>query len=154
MLLKQRKFGLSFTWSYDPMGVIFRLRVENKFTAYHHTSRHEITQYKNQSQWKENTFQKVEQQKVSTSKVQTPLVQEKTAKRGREEQSSPTIEASSQGFRVVCRKKRHRVCSKISATIQLQKTTFDGLGETSLFTQSVDRLFNILLIPPHIMNNR
>lgn len=55
-LLKKMKFGLSFTQSYDPMGVISRLRVENEFTAYHHTTRHEIKQYKNQSKWKENTL--------------------------------------------------------------------------------------------------
>lgn len=41
------KFGLIFTWSYDLMGVISKLRVENKFTAYHHTTRPEIEQYKN-----------------------------------------------------------------------------------------------------------
>jgi len=93
-LLKE-KFGLSFTWSYDPMGVISKLRVENKFTAYHHTTRHEIEQYKNQLEWIENTLQEAEEQEVSTSNVQIPLAQEKTAKRGREEQSSPTIEASS-----------------------------------------------------------
>jgi len=46
-LLKEMKFGLSFTWSYNPMGVISKLRVENKFTAYHHTTKPEIEQYKN-----------------------------------------------------------------------------------------------------------
>jgi len=51
------KFGLSFTWSYDPMGVISKLRVENKFTTYHHTARLEIEKYKNQLEWKENTLQ-------------------------------------------------------------------------------------------------
>lgn len=43
-LLKEMKFGLSFTWSYDTMGVISKLRVENKFTAYHHIAKPEIEQ--------------------------------------------------------------------------------------------------------------
>lgn len=130
------KFGLNFTWSYDPMGATSRLIVENKFTAYHHIARPKIEQYKNQLEWKENTVQEDEEQAVSSSNVQTPLAQEKTTKWGREEQSSPTTEASSQGFRIVHRKKRPRLSSKVSATIELHKTTFDGLGETSLFTQS------------------
>lgn len=43
-LLREMKFGLSFTCSYDPMEVISKLRVENKFTAYHHTTNPEIEQ--------------------------------------------------------------------------------------------------------------
>lgn len=31
-LLKEMKFALSFTWSYDPLGIISKLRVEKKFT--------------------------------------------------------------------------------------------------------------------------
>ena len=41
-LLKEMKFGLSFAWSYDPMGLVSKLKLENKFTAYHHTARPEI----------------------------------------------------------------------------------------------------------------
>jgi len=73
---------------------------------------------------------------VSTSNVQTPLAQEKIAKRGREKQSSPTTEASSQGFRIVHINKRPRISVKVNATNEPQKTTFDGLGESFLFTQS------------------
>jgi len=72
-LLKEMKFGLSFTCSYDPMGMISKLKLENKFIAYHHTSRPEIEQYKNQLEWKENTLQEAKKQAVSTSNVQTPL---------------------------------------------------------------------------------
>ena len=61
ILLNEMKFGLSFTWSYDPMGVISKLRVENKFTAYHPTTRPEINLYKNQLEWKENTVQEAEE---------------------------------------------------------------------------------------------
>jgi len=41
-MLKEMKFFVSFSWSYDPLGVISKLRVENNFTPYHHTARPEI----------------------------------------------------------------------------------------------------------------
>lgn len=47
-ILKDMKFSLSFTWSYDPWGTISKLRVENKTTPYIHTSRPEIEKYANQ----------------------------------------------------------------------------------------------------------
>ena len=75
------EFGLSFTWSYDPLGV--KLKVENKFTPYHHTTRPEIEQYKNKLEWTENTLQEAEEQAVSTSNVKTPLAHEMTTKRGK-----------------------------------------------------------------------
>ena len=33
-ILKEMNFSLSFTWSYDPLGIISKLRVENKTTPY------------------------------------------------------------------------------------------------------------------------
>lgn len=38
-LLKEMKNSLNFSWSYDPLGVISKLKVEDKFTPYHHTTR-------------------------------------------------------------------------------------------------------------------
>ena len=56
ILLKQMKFKSSFTWSYDPLGIISKLRVEHKTTPYVHTARPEIKQYANQKEWQENTL--------------------------------------------------------------------------------------------------
>jgi len=44
------KFKLSFTWSYDPLGIISKLRVEQRTTPYVHTPRPEIEQYANQEE--------------------------------------------------------------------------------------------------------
>lgn len=41
-LLKQMNFKLSFTWSYDPFGIISKLSVEQKTTPYTHTPKPEI----------------------------------------------------------------------------------------------------------------
>ena len=38
-LLKKIKFKLSFTWSYDPLGIVSKLRVEQKTTRYTHIAR-------------------------------------------------------------------------------------------------------------------
>ena len=60
-LLKEMQFSLSLTWSYDPLGVISKLRVEKKYTAYFHTCRPEIEKYKNQLEWTKNTIQEAEE---------------------------------------------------------------------------------------------
>jgi len=46
-LLKEMQFSIIFTWSYDPLGIISKLRVETKSTPYLHTSRLEIEKNKN-----------------------------------------------------------------------------------------------------------
>jgi len=48
LLLKQMNFPLSFTWSYDPFGLISKLRIEQKTTSYVHTQRPKIKKYMNQ----------------------------------------------------------------------------------------------------------
>jgi len=56
-VLKEMQFNLSFTWSYDPLGIISKLRIETKSTPYFHTPRPKIEKYKNQLEWVENTLQ-------------------------------------------------------------------------------------------------
>ena len=46
-LLREMQFNLNFTWSYDPLGVISKLRIENKSTTYFRASTPEIEKYKN-----------------------------------------------------------------------------------------------------------
>lgn len=61
------KIILSFTWSYDPYGIISKLGVDNKSTSYIHNSRPDIERYANQLEWAKNTLQEVEEQIMSTS---------------------------------------------------------------------------------------
>lgn len=42
LVLKQMNFKLSFSWSYEPLGLISKIRVEKKTTPYSHTPRPEI----------------------------------------------------------------------------------------------------------------
>lgn len=46
-LLKEMNFKLSFTWSYDPFGIISALRIQLKYTPYNHTPRPELEKYMN-----------------------------------------------------------------------------------------------------------
>ena len=88
------RFSLSFTWSYDPLGSISKIRVENKSTPYIHTHKLDIERYINKLEWTENTLQEAEDKLVSKSTSQTPVPQEKAGKRMREEDSPLVIEAS------------------------------------------------------------
>lgn len=56
-ILKEMKFNLIFTWYHDPLGIISKLRVENKNTLYIHTPRLQIEKFVNQLVWAENTLQ-------------------------------------------------------------------------------------------------
>ena len=56
------KFPLSFTWSYDPFGMISKLRVEQKTSPYDHTQKPKIEKYMNQVEWEENTLQEAKEQ--------------------------------------------------------------------------------------------
>ena len=75
------KFSPSFTWYYDPFGVISKLRVENKSTSYFHTPRPEIEKYMNQLEWTEGTLQEAEEQTLSTSALKSPIALERESKR-------------------------------------------------------------------------
>jgi len=46
-LLNQMMFKLSFTWSYDPLGVISSMWIAKKFAPYMHVAKPEIEQYAN-----------------------------------------------------------------------------------------------------------
>lgn len=80
VLLKQMKFKLNFSWSYDPLGIVSNLRVEQKTTPYAHNPRLEIEQYMNQDEWQENTLQEAEEHVLSSTASQTPVPQEKKDK--------------------------------------------------------------------------
>lgn len=80
------KFPLSFTWSYDPFGKIYKLRVENKITPYVDTQKPEIVNYMDQDEWEDNTLQEAKEKLLptSTSQTPTPLVKKReTSKVGR-----------------------------------------------------------------------
>ena len=63
-LLKKMKFKLNFTFSYDPFGIISKLKVEDNTTPYTHTQRPNIAKFMNQDQWEENTLHEAKEQVI------------------------------------------------------------------------------------------
>jgi hypothetical protein len=55
------KFPMSFTWHYDPCGIISEMSVKNKNVPYAHESKLEIEKFANQTEWDPNTLMDVEQ---------------------------------------------------------------------------------------------
>jgi len=53
-LLKQMKFKMSFSWSYDPLWNISSIRVAKKSTPYVHVEKPKIEQYANKVEWERN----------------------------------------------------------------------------------------------------
>lgn len=71
-ILKQMNFKHSFTWSYNPFGIISKLRVEQRYAPYSHTSRTKMDQFMNQEEWHENSLQEAEEMVLSTSQTPVP----------------------------------------------------------------------------------
>ena len=65
-LLKNMNLQPSFTWSYDPFGIISALRVKLKATPYNHTPRPELEKFMNQEQWSKGTLTESDEHVIST----------------------------------------------------------------------------------------
>lgn len=71
-LLKNMNLQPSFTWSYDPFGIISALRVQLKATLYNHTPRPKLEKFVNQEKWFEGTLTEAYEQVISTPQTKTP----------------------------------------------------------------------------------
>jgi hypothetical protein len=60
-LLNEMKFSTSFTWHYDPCGIIVEMRSKNKISSHAHTLKPEIEKYVNQTEWEVSTLEDTEQ---------------------------------------------------------------------------------------------
>jgi hypothetical protein len=126
-MLKEMKFPMSFTWHYDPCGIISEMRVKNKNVPYAHESKAEIEKFTNQTEWEPNTLMDVEQpvdvekQGPSTSAPPTTTPQFPKEKRPRQESSPPVTEVSSEEFQM--HSKRPKTVSTPGATIEQEVST-------------------------------
>jgi hypothetical protein len=70
-------FTQSFTWTFDPFGVISELRVRQRSTPYAHIQNPEVEKYMNQTEWKDNTSLETKEQPspVTASHTNTPQMQ-------------------------------------------------------------------------------
>jgi hypothetical protein len=126
-LLREMKFPISFTWRYDPYGIISEMRVTNKNAPYAHEPRPEIERFANQTEWEPDTLVDVgptigmEKQVASTSALPTATPQNPKEKRPRQESSSPVTEVSSKEFNMHA--KRPRTVPMAGTTVEQEITT-------------------------------
>jgi hypothetical protein len=97
-LLKEMKFFMSFTWHYDPCGIISEMRIKNKNIPYVHESRPEVEKFANQTGWEPNTLVETEQQDPPVTVSQTTTPQAPKEKRPRQDLSPPVTEVSLEEF--------------------------------------------------------
>lgn len=71
ILLKEIKFKSSFSWPYDPLRVISKIRSEQNSTPYVHITKPEIEQFVNREEWEENTVQETEENTSSQTTLDT-----------------------------------------------------------------------------------
>jgi hypothetical protein len=124
------KFVMSFTWHYDPCGIISEMRVKNKNILYVHESRPEVEKFANQTEWEPNTFVEAEQQDPSGTVSQTTTPQVLKEKRPRQDLSPLIIEVSSEELQLHTK--------RLKASLSL-----DSIGEKevpSTTVTNVDRL--------------
>jgi len=56
------KLFVSFTWHYDPCGIISEMRIKNKNILFIHEPRLEVEKFANQAEWEPNTLVETKQQ--------------------------------------------------------------------------------------------
>ena len=54
--LSEYSFEESFSWNYDPQGILSKLRVKCKLTPFIHEAKPDIEKFANQIEWLENTL--------------------------------------------------------------------------------------------------
>jgi hypothetical protein len=124
-MLKEMKFFTSFTWHYDPCGIISEMRMKNKNIPYAYEVKPEIEKFANQTVWVPDTLVEVEQQVSSTTAqpTTTPLVLKE--KRPRQESSPPVTEVSSEEFQM--HTKRPKTVSMLGMTVEQEVPPTTGV---------------------------
>jgi hypothetical protein len=137
-LLREMKFPTSFSWHYDPYGIISEMRLRNKTTPYAHEPRPEIEKFSNQTEWEPDTLEDVEpvvrteQQGPSTSALPATTPQALKEKRPRQESSPPVTEVSTEEF---------QTHSKKLKTISTTDTTAEATTLTTTVTTTGAKQF-------------
>ena len=78
--LLEYRFEESFSWNYDPQGILSKMRVKCKLTPYIHEKKLDIEKYVNQTEWTENTFLDAVKQGDTSHTLQTANQVEKATK--------------------------------------------------------------------------
>lgn len=113
------KFNLSYSWPYDPLGVISSMIIEQNSIPYTHISKSEIEYYANHNVWEENTLQEVEDKISSQIALESPRLKEKELKIPSESMSPTGSSFRPTKFKVFKRRKTMNVEEESSKIINL-----------------------------------
>jgi hypothetical protein len=122
-LLKEMKFHVSFTWHYDPCGIISEMRVKNKNVPYVHTPKPEIEKFTNQTEWEPNTLVEIEQQDLSVTIPQMTTPQVPKEKRPRKDISPSVTEVLAEDFQLHTKRPKTSHTFDTAGEKKIQSTT-------------------------------
>jgi hypothetical protein len=88
------KFFMSFTWHYNPCGIISEMRIKNKNIPCVHESRPKIEKFTNRTRSEPNTLVEIEQKDPPVTISQTTIAQASKEKRHRQDLSPLVTEVS------------------------------------------------------------
>jgi hypothetical protein len=135
-LLKEMIFFVSFTWHYDPCGVIFEMRIKNKNIPYVHISRPEVEKFANQTEWEPNTLFESEQQDPSVTISHTTTPQVPKEKRPRKETSPSATEVSSEEFQLHTKRPKTTQAPDTASEKAIPSTTMTEVDRSLLSTSN------------------
>ena len=92
------KFNASFSWHYEPCGIVTKKRL--KISPYPHVPKPEVEKFMNQTEWEENTLLDTEQQPPPSSISHTTNPQVPVEKRPRKEVSPSVTKVFAEDFQV------------------------------------------------------
>jgi hypothetical protein len=121
-LFKEMKFSTSFTWHYDPCGIIAEMRSKNKISLYAHTLKPEIEKYVNEKEWEVNNLEDIEQQSLLTMIPQTNTPQVPKEKRPRKDSSPSVTELSAEDFQVYTKRPKSSHTTDTTGEKETQST--------------------------------
>jgi hypothetical protein len=147
-LLKEMKFFVSFSWHYDPCGIISKMRVKNKNIPYVHTSKPEIEKFVNQIEWEPNTLVETEQQDLSVIVSQTTTPQAPKEKRPRKDVSPSVTEVSSEEFQLHTKRPKISPTPNTAGEKGMQSTTTLEVDRSLLSTSNKQIMTTVLPINP------
>jgi hypothetical protein len=139
-MLREMKFLTSFTWHYDPCGIISEMRVKNKNVPYAHEPKPEIERFANQTEWEPIHLVDVEPQmlrwksRCPPSEPPTATPQNPKEKRPRQESSSPVTEVSSEEFKCTPKgqKQFQRPAQRVEQEVSATTVATTGVKPVSL----------------------
>jgi hypothetical protein len=138
------KFFVSFTWHYDPCGIISEMRIKNKNIPYVHISRLEVEKFANQTEWEPNALVEIEQQDLSVTVSQTTTPQAPKEKRPRQDLSPPVTKVSLEKFQLHTKRPKTNPAADPIGEKAFPSTTMTEVDRSLLSTRSKQIITSVL----------